>query len=196
VVRTQETVLLDDIRDQPLYIEVAPGMASTLAVPLVHQGKPIGALNVLSRQRDQFSERDAAILRQFASHVATALSNARLFERQRHDAEAFETMAEIGREVASVLDLDELLKRIVHLARRVIDYRTFGILLLNEETSELEIQTAVQFGEEIRIPKVPLGEGLVGYAALHREAVVVPDVSKDPRYIKVLEDVRSELSVR
>jgi GAF domain-containing protein len=30
---------------------------------------------------------------------------------------------------------------------------------------------------------------------LHREAVLVPDVSKDPRYIKVLEDVRSELAI-
>src|SRR5262249_49487993 len=43
--------------------------------------------------------------------------------------------------------------------------------------------------------KVPLGEGIVGYAALHREAVMVPDVSKDPRYIKVVEDVRSELAI-
>jgi sigma-B regulation protein RsbU (phosphoserine phosphatase) len=42
---------------------------------------------------------------------------------------------------------------------------------------------------------VPLGEGLVGYAALHREAVLVPDVSRDPRYIKVLDDVRSELAI-
>ena len=42
---------------------------------------------------------------------------------------------------------------------------------------------------------MPLGEGLVGYAALHREAVLVPDVSKDPRYIKVVDDVRSELAV-
>src|SRR5207342_1605351 len=41
----------------------------------------------------------------------------------------------------------------------------------------------------------PLGEGLVGYAALHKEAVLAPDVSIDPRYIKVVEDVRSELVV-
>jgi sigma-B regulation protein RsbU (phosphoserine phosphatase) len=45
------------------------------------------------------------------------------------------------------------------------------------------------------LPKVPLGEGLVGYAALHREAVLVPDVSQDPRYIKVVDDVRSELAI-
>ena len=126
--------MLGDVRTDPSYIEVVPGMASTVAVPLLHKSKPIGALNVLSRVRDSYSERDAAILRQFASHVAAALVNARLFEQQRHDAEAFETLAEIGREVAAVLDLDQLLARIAQLAKRVIDYRTFGILLLNEPT--------------------------------------------------------------
>ncbi len=195
VVSTQETIVVGDISLEPNYVEVVPGMASTLAVPLVHKGKPIGALNVLSRSRDMYSERDAAILRQFAAHVALALANARLFEQQRLDAEAFETLAEIGRDVAALMDLDELLSRIAQLTRRVVDYRTFGILLLNESTTELEMKVAVQFGDRVALPKVPLGEGLVGYAALHREAVMVPDVSKDPRYIKVVDDVRSELCV-
>jgi sigma-B regulation protein RsbU (phosphoserine phosphatase) len=45
------------------------------------------------------------------------------------------------------------------------------------------------------VPRLELGEGLVGYAALHREAVLVPDVSRDPRYINVVPDVRSELAI-
>jgi sigma-B regulation protein RsbU (phosphoserine phosphatase) len=195
VVATQQGMVLGDVSLDPHYIEVVPGMSSTIAVPLVYQAKPIGALNVLSRERDRYAERDVAILRQFAAHVATALVNARLFAQQRHDAEAFELLAEIGREVASVLDLPELLSRIGQLARRVIDYRTFGILLLNEQTKELEMKVAVQYGEKVSLPTVPLGEGLVGYAALHREPVLVPDVSKDPRYIKVVDDVRSELAI-
>ena len=40
---------------------------------------------------------------------------------------------------------------------------------------------------------VKLGEGLVGYAALHKEVVLVPDVPKDPRYIHAVPGVRSEL---
>jgi len=195
VITTQQAQVLGDIRTDPGYVEVVPGMASTVAVPLIHKKKPIGALNILSRVRDRYSERDANILRQFASHVAAALENARLFEQQRHDAEAFELLAETGREVAAVLDLDQLLARIAQLAKRVIDYRTFGILLLNESTNELEMKVAVQYGEQIALPKVPLGEGLVGYAALHCEAVVVPDVSQDPRYIKVVDDVRSEAAI-
>src|SRR5262245_5005572 len=128
VVETQQALVIDDVETFPGYIAVVPGMAASVSVPLVHKSKPIGALNLLSRERDRYTERDATILRQFAAHVSTALVNARLFERQRLDAEAFETLAEIGREVAAVLDLDELLSRVAQLTRRVIDYRTFGIL--------------------------------------------------------------------
>src|SRR6478735_9206150 len=195
VVATKQALVLDDVTADPHYIEVVPGMASSIAVPLIYKNKPIGALNILSRQPHSYDERDAALLRQFAATVSTALVNAQLFERQRLDAEAFETLAEIGREVAAVLDLDELLSRIAQLARRVVDYRTFGILLLDEETRMLEMKVAVKYAEKVELPKVALGEGLVGYAAFHREAVLVPDVSKDPRYIKVVEDVRSELAI-
>ena len=195
VIETHQALVLDDVTIDPGYLTVVPGMASTVAVPLIHKSKAIGALNILSCDRDRYSERDANVLRQFASHVSTALVNARLFERERLDAEAFELLAEIGREVAAVLDLDELLGRIAQLTKRVVDYRTFGILLLNEATRELEIEVAMQYSEKVVLPKMPLGESLVGYAALHREPVLVPDVAKDPRYIKVVEDVRSELAV-
>jgi sigma-B regulation protein RsbU (phosphoserine phosphatase) len=40
-----------------------------------------------------------------------------------------------------------------------------------------------------------LGDGLLGYAALHKEPVLVDDVTQDPRYIKAVEDVRSELVI-
>jgi sigma-B regulation protein RsbU (phosphoserine phosphatase) len=194
-VATEQPVLVNDVHADARYIEFVPGMNSEIVVPLIHKSRPIGALNILSRNRDHFTVHDVTIVRQFGAHVAVALVNARLFDRSRRDAEAFETLAEIGHEVASVLDVDELFSRIAQLAKRVIDYRTFGILLLNEETGELEMKLAVQYGEKVQVPRVRLGEGLVGYAALHREPVLVPDVSQDPRYIKLVPDVRSELAI-
>jgi phosphoserine phosphatase RsbU/P len=193
-VASEQPLLVNDLSADPRYIEFAPDMQSEVVVPLTHKSRPIGALNVLSRHRDAFTIDDVAILRQFGAHVAVALVNARLYERSRLDAEAFETLAEIGRDVASVLDLDELFTRIAQLTRRLIDYRTFGILLVNDDL-ELEIKLAVHYGEKVQVPRVKLGEGLVGYAALHREAVLVPDVSLDPRYIAVVPDVRSELAI-
>ncbi len=194
-VATEQPVLVNDLQTDPRYIEFVPGMNSEIVVPLLHKSRPIGALNILSRHRNQFTPDDVAIVRQFGAHVAVALVNARLFDRSRRDAEAFETLAEIGRDVGSVLDLDQLFSRIAQLTKRVIDYRTFGILLLDEESGELEMKVAVQYGEKVDVPRVRLGEGLVGYAALHREPVLVSDVSQDPRYIKLVPDVRSELVI-
>jgi phosphoserine phosphatase RsbU/P len=193
-IASEQPILVNDVTLDPRYVEIVPGMQSEIVVPLLHKSRPIGALNLLSCHPDHFTDRDVAILRQFASHVAAALVNARLFERSRLDAEAFEALAEIGREVTSLLDLDQLFARIAQLTKRVIDYRTFGILLLNDD-NELEIKIALHFGEKRDVPRVKLGEGIVGYAALHREAVLVSDVSTDPRYIQVVPDVRSELAI-
>src|SRR4029077_18287383 len=159
------------------YLEVVPGSNAELVVPLRRKGRVIGALNLLSDTVGQFTETDVLMLRQFGAHVAVAIENARLFEHERKYAGTLETLAEIGREFAAILNLDELLTRIANLARRVIDYRTFGILLLNDDTGELEMKVAVRYGDKITLPRVKLGVGLVGYAALHKEPVNVPDVS-------------------
>jgi sigma-B regulation protein RsbU (phosphoserine phosphatase) len=188
-------LVVNDLAADSRYVAVAPGMQAGLVVPLIYKNRAIGALNVLSRQRDAFSDADMPIVAQFGAHVAVALENARLFERERYDAQVFETLAEIGREVTSILDLDALLERVAQLTRSVIDYRTFGILLLDDARGELEMRLALQYGARVELPRVRLGEGLVGYAALHREPVLVDDVSRDPRYIKVVEDVRSELAL-
>jgi sigma-B regulation protein RsbU (phosphoserine phosphatase) len=193
-VASGEPLLVNDLAADARYVEFVPGMNSEIVVPLLHKSRPIGALNILSRERDLFTPSDVSIVRQFGAHVAVALVNARLYERSRLDAEAFETLADIGRDVASILDVDELLTRIAQLTKGLIEYRTFGLFLLNDE-NELEIKVAVKYGETVHIPRIALGEGLVGYAALHREPVLVPDVSQDPRYIKVVEDVRSELAI-
>lgn len=194
-VAEREPQLVPDLSREPRHVPIVPGMRSLLVVPLLYKAQPIGALNLLGARLDQFTETHLAIVRQFGAHVAVAFANARLFEQIRADAAAFETLAEIGRDVASVLDLDRLFERIAQLVCRVVDYRTFGILLLNEERAELEMKLAIQYGGKVTLPQVRLGEGLVGYAALHKQPVLVSDVSRDPRYIKVLEDVRSELVV-
>ncbi|HJZ72211.1 MAG TPA: GAF domain-containing SpoIIE family protein phosphatase [Vicinamibacterales bacterium] len=190
-----QPILVNDVDQDPRYFEAVPGSRAELVVPLRRKGRVIGALNLLSDTPGQFTEIDEAMLRQFGAHVAVAIENALLVEHEREYTSTLETLSEIGREFGAILQLDELLTRIANLARRVIDYRTFGILLLNEETGELEMKVAVRYGDKVTLPRVKLGVGLVGYAALHKEPVVVPDVAADPRYIKVVDDARSELVI-
>ena len=188
-------ILVNDVHTDPRYVEAVPGSRAEIVVPLRRMGRVIGALNLLSDTPGQFTDTDLALLRQFGAHVAIAIENARLFDNAREYTHTLETLAEIAREFGAILNLDELLTRIANLARRVIDYRTFGILLVNEDTSELEMKVAVRYGDKITVPRVKLGNGLVGYAALHKVAVNVPDVDADPRYIRVVDDARSELVI-
>jgi sigma-B regulation protein RsbU (phosphoserine phosphatase) len=188
-------ILVNDIRQEPRYSGPLRNMLSQLAVPLRRKGKPIGALNLLNEAEGAFTAQDEKLLRQFAAHVAVAIENARLFESERHYVETLETLAEIGREMSSTLDLNELLRRIALLTKRLISYRTLGILLLNETTQELEMKLAVSYGKGNDKRHMKLGQGLVGWAALHKEPVLVSDVSADPRYVNLVEDVRSELVI-
>jgi sigma-B regulation protein RsbU (phosphoserine phosphatase) len=188
-------ILVNDIRLEPRYRGPLRNMLSQLAVPMRRKGRVIGALNLLNEAAGAFTTQDEALLRQFAAHVAVAIENARLFKSERHYVDTLETLAEIGREMSSILDLDVLLTRIAGLTKRLIDYRTFGILLLNETTQELEMRFAVRYGEDATPRSLKLGEGLVGWAALHKEPLLIADVSKDPRYIDLVPDVRSELVI-
>jgi sigma-B regulation protein RsbU (phosphoserine phosphatase) len=188
-------ILVNDIRLEPRYQGPLRNMLSQLAVPMRRKGKVIGALNLLSERPGAFTSQDEALLRQFAAHVAVAIENARLFKSERQYVDTLETLAEIGREMSSILDLDVLLTRIAGLTKRLIDYRTFGILLLNEATQELDMKFAVRYGEDATSKRVKLGQGLVGWSAQHKEPVLVADVSKDPRYLNLVPDARSELVI-
>ena len=76
-------MLVDDVLEDPRYIPVVDHVRSELVVPLRRKKRVIGALNLLSPTPGQYSERDEAILKQFGAHVAVALENARLFDRER-----------------------------------------------------------------------------------------------------------------
>src|SRR6187455_3332062 len=188
-------ILVNDIRLEPRYLGPLRNMLSQLAVPMRRKGKVIGALNLLSETEGAFTAQDEALLRQFAALVAVAIENARLFESEHQYVATLETLSEIGREMSSILDLDQLLTRIASLTKRLIDYRTFGILLLDEATGDLEMKLAVRYGKGAESKHVKLGEGLVGWAALHKEAVLVSDVSKDQRYINLVDDAQSEMVI-
>ncbi|MDH4065791.1 MAG: GAF domain-containing protein, partial [Acidobacteriota bacterium] len=150
-VAEKRPILIDDVDADSRYLKTVPGVRSQLAVPLRHKGRVIGALNLLSDQRAAFTERDERILRQFAAHVAQAIVNARLFASEREYADTLETLAEIGREMSAILDLDELLTRLAHLVKRIINYRIFGIALLDEESEMLEMKLAIRYGDNPRV---------------------------------------------
>ncbi len=98
--------------------------------------------------------------------------------------------------MATSLDLDTTVRRVAEVVRKVIDYEIFAILLLNEKTQELRFRFQVGYPPEFaERSRIKVGEGVTGQAAQLRQAVLIDDVTKDPRYIEAVPNVRSELAV-
>ena len=110
-------------------------------------------------------------------------------------AKSLELLNDISRELSSFLNTDELLERIGELLYELLEYHTFSVLLLDSSTRMLKTRFSFSGSQVVEKPDIPIDRGLVGYAARHRQPVVVGDVHTDPRYIKFHEETRSELSV-
>ena len=191
-----EAILVDDVSKHPEYISAAPNVHSELAIPLIAKNRVIGVLNLETHEAGRFTEEHKRLLTLIGSRMAVGIENARLHTRTTKQARTLVLLNEIARELTSILNVDELLKRIAELLSRLIDYQMFSILMVDAAGEKLQHRFSLRFQENIQLKHdVPLGDGLVGYAARHRQAVLVPDVSKDPRYILLNPETRSELAV-
>jgi phosphoserine phosphatase RsbU/P len=111
-------------------------------------------------------------------------------------AEVLATLAEIGEEVNTSLDLDEVLARSAALIKRHIDYEIFGVLMLDGDGSYLKHRFSIGYPKELAESlRIPLGQGITGTAAATGHSVRVGNTATDPRYINAIESVRSELAV-
>ena len=177
---------MNDVKDDPAYIPSLAAMRSELAVPLMFKGRLIGVIDLEAPQPDFFNDSHVSLLELLASRMALAIENARLYRRTLRQARTLQLLNEISRELSSVLVLNELLRKIGTLTKRLVDYHRFGILLADDQAQTFNAVISVKQDE--RMPErstVNFGQGIVGAAASLRQPVVVPDVSKDPRYISV-----------
>src|SRR5215467_8863170 len=193
---TGHAVRVCDVTKDPRYINAIDTVRSELAVPLMAQGKCIGVLDIQSNHLNYFTKDQQSILTLLASRLAVAIENARLFERVRSQAETLLLLNEVSREMSSILDVEELLRRAAEQVKRVIDYQILSIMLYDEEQKVFRHRLDVKHGQRVQGKlRVAASEGIVGAAATLKEPVAVPDVTADPRYLMANPETRSELAI-
>ncbi|HEY6763401.1 MAG TPA: GAF domain-containing protein [Candidatus Sulfotelmatobacter sp.] len=194
--QSRRAILVDDVTQDPHYIAAIPHVRSELAVPLITKNRVIGVIDLEAREPGYFTEEHSRLLTLIASRMAAGIENAQLYTRITRQARILVLLNEIARELTCILNLDELLGRIAELLQRLIDYQMFSILLIDPTGEKLQHRFSLRFNENISLKhEIPLGRGLVGYAAQTKQAVLVPDVAKDPRYVNANPETRSELAV-
>ncbi len=193
---TGHSVRVGDTSKHERYINAIENVRSELAVPLMLRGKCVGVLDIQSGQLNYFTREQQSILTLLASRLAVAIENARLFQRVSAQAETLLLLNEVGRETSSILDVEELLRRAAEQIKRVIDYQILSLMLYDEDQKVFRHRVDVKHGQRVQGKmRVAASEGIVGAAAALKEAVLVPDVTVDPRYLMVNPETRSELAI-
>jgi len=194
--QSRQAVLIDDVTQDPAYISAVPNVRSELAVPLITKNRVIGVIDLEARDPGYFNEEHSRLLTLVASRIASVIENAQLYTRTTRQARILLLLNEIARELSSILNVDELLSRVAELLRKLIDYQMFSILLLDSSGEKLQHRFSLRFHENTPLKReVSLGQGIIGHAAQTGQAILVPDVNKDSRYVAANPETQSELAV-
>lgn len=90
---------------------------------------------------------------------------------------------EVGKAVASTLDLQKVIETIMEKINNIFQPDTVSLLILDEKNNELYHEVVKGIGaSRLKDIRVRLGEGIGGWVAEHGEAVLIADVTKEPRF--------------
>ncbi len=104
--------------------------------------------------------------------------------------ERYRRMIDIARDLASTLDLDILLDRIIHAAADIAETEAASILLYDDAARQLHFQVTTNLDQPtMRGLEVPLEGSIAGWVVSHRQSVRVSNAHEDPRYFQTVEQV-------
>ena len=191
---TRSVVHISDISKDPEYTAnavVEIGFRSVLAVPMLRDGEPIGAIALVKLEPRPFTDRQIALLQTFAEQAVIAINNVRLFDevqaRTRDLTEALKQQtatADVLKVISrSAFDLDAVLTTLTESARSLSGAATAAVFLRNGEVFSLraELGVAPEFREYMNANPAPPGKNtLIGRVAMTGETVQIPDVATTP----------------
>jgi GAF domain-containing protein/anti-sigma regulatory factor (Ser/Thr protein kinase) len=201
VVQTGKPLVVPDLSSDPRLtrsVVTESGFRAVAIVPLASRNRIWGSLFAMTRTAKRFSEQDVDLLSHIADQIAVAIENATLFETQQRRAEQFRVLSEIGARITSLLEVDELLRETVRLVNQVLGYYLVAIGLIEGDELVVKAGTGPRWTDpEFHPPRLPLGVGISGWVAQTGEPLMAPDVSRDPRFLRLADstETRSELAV-
>jgi PAS domain S-box-containing protein len=206
-IQSREVVYIPDVQEDADYalhtLASAAGFRSVVAVPMLKDGKSIGAVGVTARQPAAFSPRQIELLKTFADQAVIAIDNARLFEaeqaRTRELTEALErqtaTSEVLGVISRSKFDIQPVLDTIVETAGKLCHADGAGIRTLVDGNYRYaaSYQTDPAYADLLRRNLEGLDSGaLWTRAVLQRRTIHIPDALVDAEFISIKRNVEKQ----
>ena len=134
------------------------------------------ARNEIQRQSSEVGEMSCAIqgLKGQVSEAEQAL--------ERSLAEGV-VLSQVAAAISSVMEFQPLIEMIMEKSKEVMNAEASSLMMLDVETNELTFNVATgEKGAALREIRLPVGKGIAGWVAEHKEPLLVPDAYADPRF--------------
>jgi PAS domain S-box-containing protein len=187
----QVTLDQPDVSPAELNYMQKSGANTLLILPMVFQDNVMGLIEMVDSKKRTFTDHAILLAQILANQAASAIENARLYERIHQRVNELAILTNISQAINSTLDLEEILNTITDLTVPLMDVEAASVALCEEATPDcLNYVAASGSGADfIRGERLALGEGITGWVVQYGQTALVPDVSQDSRFSNKFDQV-------
>jgi signal transduction histidine kinase len=165
VVATKQLLHISDLADDAAYKERDPrvvrfvelaGVRTLLMVPMLKEVEFIGVIAIHHQSVHRFTDKQIALVQNFASQAVIAIENARLLIELRartselaRSVEELRALGEVSQAVNSTLDLQTVLDTIVARAAQISDTEAGAIYVFDERQKEFQLSATFGMSEDM-----------------------------------------------
>jgi GAF domain-containing protein len=162
------------------------GVRTFMAVPMLKENEPIGAFLLARQEVRPFTDKQIALVTNFAAQAVIAIENTRLLTELRESLQQQTATADVLRVISnSPTNIQPVLDAIVQTAGELCasEYAIFFRLQDGKYHVAASNNTAAEYVKYLTEHPISIDRGsLVGRTALERRSVHIPDCLADPEY--------------
>lgn len=186
--RSGKAMVVPRLRQHPFWtriVERLDSLESGLFVPVLAQDRPLGVLVAFSQKVQAFDAEDVQLAQALASHVAVAIQNAQLHQALEARMARVQTLVHLNQLISSSLSLGAVLAEIARAAAVALvagaPHISFWIADTAAGTLTVGASSDESIGADFPRRTTHFGHGGVGWVAVHRRPLNIPDVFADER---------------
>ncbi|MCK6627251.1 MAG: GAF domain-containing protein [Anaerolineae bacterium] len=184
VVKNKLPLIINDV-SQSEYWEPRPELSrirSWLGVPLIYKDRVVGVLTLDKNEPNAFTDTDARYVFTLAYQIAIAVENTQLFEEWEDQATRLKLINEVGREISTILEMNNLFEALAQAIFERLHYDQVAIWQIDETRSALILKAIYGKAPSTLVPgryRQNIDEGLISKAVKTGTSILINDTSQD-----------------
>lgn len=205
VAATGTAIIANDVTQETRYkkVDSLADTKSEVVLPLKIETQIFGVFDVQSNQKNAFDENDLLVLRSLADNIAIAIYSTRLYQRVQIRADQLTIVSEVSRAITFILDIDELLEKIVTLIHDRFSYPYVHLYIVDPVEQKITFRAGSggrkqQYLEQGVAYPLDAEKGIIAWVAQNNHTRRINSVQGDPLYIPPANNdlpTKSELTV-